>query len=296
MDGYCKETQTIFEYNGCYFHSHYGENYNAVKWAKTLEREKTLKEMGYNVESITSCQWHEDDRSQIWYATDNVPCTMMNIIDAVNSGELFGYAKLSLHVPEHLIPTYSDFPPIYKNTSIELEDIGVLMQKFCEDTGRTSGVKRTLISSMSGEGIVISTALMKKYLQMGLVIDDIDWILDYQPKKCFEWFRDMVINGRRKSDLDHNYAIIGDCLKTLGNAFYGGTLIDRKKHTSVTIVDENKIGNHIKSPMFKTLTELNDHFYEVENQEKQSSITLPFKLVSLYIPMRKFYSLSFGNF
>ena len=96
------------------------------------------------------------------------------------------------------------------------------MQRFCERTDRTGGVKRSLISSMIGENIVISTPLMKKYLDMGLVIDDIEWILDYQRSTCFEWFRDAVINARRKSDLDPEYAMIGECPKLLRNAFMVG--------------------------------------------------------------------------
>ena len=164
---------------------------------------------------------------------------MNDIINAVISGELFGYVKLSLHVPENLIPKFTDFPIIFKNTSIDLEDIGETMQKFCQDTNRTTGVKRALISSMFGKDIVISTPLMKKYLELGLVIDNIEWILDYQPNNCFEWFMNNVIDGRRTADLDPQYAIIGDCLKTLGNAFYGGTLINRRKYTSTTIVGEN---------------------------------------------------------
>ena len=82
---------------------------------------------------------------------------------------------------------------------------------------------------------------------MGLVIDDIDWILDYDGRCCYKWFRDKLIDGRRTVDLDPSYSIIEDCLKTRGNAFYGGNLIDGSKHTSVSIVDKEKIGNHTKS-------------------------------------------------
>ena len=64
---------------------------------------------------------------------------------------------------------------------------------------------------MFGENIVISTPLMKKYIEMGLAIDDIEWILDYQRSTCLECFGDEVINARQKSDLDPDYAMIGEC-------------------------------------------------------------------------------------
>ena len=75
--------------------------------------------------------------------------------------------------------------------------------------------------------------------------------------------------------MDPDYVIIGECLKTLGNAFYGGTLIDRTKHTSVRIVGEDRISNHISSPQFKTMVELNDNFYEVEKCRKSVKHNTP---------------------
>ena len=136
---------------------------------------------------------------------------MQDIINGVDSGEIFGFIKLSIHVPESDIPKYSEFPPIFKNSPIEIEDMGETMQKFCEETGRKTGVKRSLISSMKGENIVISTPLLKKYLDMKLVVDDVEWVLDYRPQECFKWFMDDVIHARRKPDLHPDYAIIGDC-------------------------------------------------------------------------------------
>ena len=68
---------------------------------------------------------------------------MEDIIQGVKCGEIFGFIKVSLHVPDDLIPKYSDFPPIYKNCAIDIEHIGETMQKFCEETKRTTGVKRS---------------------------------------------------------------------------------------------------------------------------------------------------------
>ena len=209
---------------------------------------------------------------------EDVPCTMQDIIEGVKSDEIFGFAKVSLHVPEDLVPRYSEFPPVFKNTSIEIDDMGETMQKFCEDTNRKTGVKRSLISSMKGENIVISTPLLKKYLEMQLIVDDLEWILDYCPKECFEWFMDDVIKARRMADLDRDFAIIGDCQKTLGNSFYGGTLIDRTKHKSVTFVEHERIRNHIRNPLFKTMIELNDGISEVTKSRKKVKHTSPIQI------------------
>ena len=136
---------------------------------KTLIREAELERLGYTVESITSRKWYQDTRSKIWHETEDTPCTIHDIISGIESDEIFGYIKLSIRVPDELIPKYSEFPPIFKDIEIKLEDIGPTMQEFCEATTRTTGVKRSLLSSMKGEGIVISTPLLKKYLIMGLI-------------------------------------------------------------------------------------------------------------------------------
>ena len=65
----------------------------------------------------------------------------------------------------------------WEETEIKLKHIGSHMQQFAQDIGRKTGVKRSLISSMSGKGIVILTPLFQKYIEMGLVCTDIEWIL-----------------------------------------------------------------------------------------------------------------------
>lgn len=50
--------KTIFEFYGCKFHGHNcGINYNYKLWQKKLQREKDLKELGYQIVSITECEW-----------------------------------------------------------------------------------------------------------------------------------------------------------------------------------------------------------------------------------------------
>ena len=95
------------------------------------------------------------------------------------------------------------------------------MQGFCRRTGRTNGIKRSLISSMHGEGLVILTPLVKWYMEKGLVITDIEWIQEYDPKSCFAHLQDGVIRDRRLADLDPNLKIKGERSKTLGNSWYG---------------------------------------------------------------------------
>ena len=58
VDGFDEENDTVYEFHGCYYHGHScGSNYNKQKWDKTLEREQFIREAGFNLVTITSCQW-----------------------------------------------------------------------------------------------------------------------------------------------------------------------------------------------------------------------------------------------
>ena len=43
VDGICEETNTVYEYHGCYHHGHCGKQYDASKWMKTLEGRSSTK-------------------------------------------------------------------------------------------------------------------------------------------------------------------------------------------------------------------------------------------------------------
>jgi hypothetical protein len=72
-DGYCKETNTIYEFHGTMWHgdprvykadkiSHIGIPFGDL-YQKTLKREKTIKEMGYNYKIIWEKDWNNIIRS-----------------------------------------------------------------------------------------------------------------------------------------------------------------------------------------------------------------------------------------
>ena len=124
----------MYEYYGCFSHSHCGDNKDHVRWQKTLDREDKLRNLGYNVVSITSCMW------QVYHASTNpvsqTPCSLADMISGIMSDESFGFVKCDLHTPEHLIPKFSEFPVIFKNVEIPISAIGEHIQEFCRKTTR----------------------------------------------------------------------------------------------------------------------------------------------------------------
>jgi G:T-mismatch repair DNA endonuclease (very short patch repair protein) len=76
VDGYDKVTNTVYEFNGCFFHGcpkcYNSEEINPrtghkMKYLhqKTIMKEKKLKELGYNVISVSECDFNPSEEIEI---------------------------------------------------------------------------------------------------------------------------------------------------------------------------------------------------------------------------------------
>ena len=131
---------TVYEFHGCYWHGHFcTSNYDKDKWSKTLERDQAIRDAGYQLETITSCEWLKMPESRNYYPPPEVEhetsdiqndqssdedITKESILDDVRNEKVFGFVKVDIRVPDDLISTFSEFPPIFKNTEITMNDIG----------------------------------------------------------------------------------------------------------------------------------------------------------------------------
>ena len=294
VDGYCEENNTVYEYLGCVFHGHC-KHHDPKRISETHTRKTTLENLGYNVEMIYGCEW---EKLGINSKPLNFPpiCTMKDVENAIMSGESFGFVKCDIHVPDDRIEYFSQFPPVFKNTEITMEDIGEHMQEYARSIQRTKCVDKALISSMKGEGLVLLTPLFKKYIEMGLICTNIEWILEYNPKRVFENFQNKVTNDRRKADLDPAYSIIGETSKTAGNCAYGKCCIDKTKHNSVSFVEEKNLDIHIQSPHFKSIEELEGNIHEVVKGKRKVVIDTPIIVANAVYSYAKLNLICFWEF
>ena len=305
VDGYDESTRTVYEYHGCFWHKHFCHaGYDAEVWNNTLQRERTIRDLGYNVISITSCVWKKMPESKDWYRpTPTVPTTTVpaktqdEILDDVRNEVIEGFAVYSVHVPDEKKARFSEFPPIFKNCEITIADIGEHMQEFCRHTTRKTGVKRSLISSMYGENILTHTALLKQYLDMGLIVTNVETVIVYNGKKVFDWFMKEVCQDRRRADLGgEEYQVKGDASKLKGNCGYGRTLMDKSKHTRVSFVKERNLPNQVNNPLFKHYDELNEEMFEVEKMKKKVMLDLPTQIGIAVFSYAKLRLIQFWDF
>ena len=295
VDGYCEKTNTVYEFLGCYFHGHSCDpNNRHAEWENTLARLQKFRDLGYNVEPITSCEWEKYEMEVS--GAPPVLTTEKDIQNGIISGEIFGIVKCDIKVPESLIDFFSPFPPIFKNTEIPLSEIGEHMQAYARSIQREKGVEKALISSMYGKDMILLTPLFKKYIQMGLICTNIEWVLEYHPKRVFEWFVDEVVQDRRMADLDKSFAIKGETSKTAGNCCYGKCCIDKSKHNTVCFCEEENLDRHIQDPLFKSMEELNDGIYEVVKGKRKVILDTPLQVGIAVYSYAKLSLLCFWEF
>ena len=141
------------------------------------------------------------DKSYLYPTEDKYRMTEKQILDYVKDGSLFGVVECDIEVPAHLKPHFSEMPPIFKNITVTKSDIGDYMKEFLEEAKQDFKDTRYLIGSMFGQKILLTTPLLKWYLEHGLVVTNIYQIVQFAPKKCFKAFADQISADRRAGEL-----------------------------------------------------------------------------------------------
>ena len=83
------------------------------------------------------------------------------LINIIKRGVLFGFVECDIKVPDHLRSHFEEMTLIFKNTEVQLKDIGKFMEKFVHDHKINQAPRRLLIGSYFGEKICLATPLVK---------------------------------------------------------------------------------------------------------------------------------------
>lgn len=255
----------------------------------------------------------------LWALSCDMPCGNLKktVIDSleeersliadVKSGKFFGFLEVDLNVPVNLYDKFSEFPPIFKNDTITSDKLGVYMTQLRSKLKKPMPEKgeRKLISSFTGEQILIYSPLLKWYLKHGLVVSKIHSVIKATPNKIFKGFTDIVSNARRDGDTDKSKAIIAEQMKLVGNSSFGRTGMDKTRHTSTKYIEDIfKAKKKVNSWLFRDLNEINsspintpedekDVVFEVKSGKKVISQDCPIQIASAVYQLAKLRMLEF---
>ena len=236
-----------------------------VKWECEIRQEPDFQ-------TFLSTHRHSERKSRIM--TENV------ILKRIIDGSLFGCVECDVEVPSHLTEKFSEFPPFFKNSDIPFRLHGDHMKSYARSRGMSeSGSVRNLISSLQGEGMLLTTPLIHWYIEHGLRIHNIKRVIQYQPQTCFSNFAQEVSAARLEGAKDPPKEILAQTFKLWGNSAYGRTVMRKDRHTNVSYVDDSEVDSKILDPKFKKAEMLSDEFYRVEQLKQNVTFDLPVQVV-----------------
>ena len=190
------------------------------------QRRQWFEGKGYNVVVMHECQWKTrvsgNPAIQDFVQKRHHPCEKYGrlneeqLINMIKRGVLFGFVECDIKVPDHLRSHFEEMTPVFKNTEVQLEDIGEFMEKFAHGHKISQAPRRLLIGSCFGEKICRATPLVKWYLEHGLIITRIYKVVEYTPVAAFKDFTVEVANACLQGDSDQRYALIAELMKLIG--------------------------------------------------------------------------------
>ena len=202
-----------------------------------------------------------------------------DIVRMINDDELFGVAKVDILTPDWLKPMLDEFPAIFKNCLVGREDISPLMRAYCERLNKLRKPAKMLISSHKADQILLITPLIKYYLQLGLKVTKVHYVVHFPDHKpCFKEFADQVTNARREGDRNPDTALLADTYKLKGNSVYGKCCTNKEKQTETVYANGFRATYLVNQKRFKMLRKIDQDLYEVELYKKKHVFDLPLHL------------------
>jgi G:T-mismatch repair DNA endonuclease (very short patch repair protein) len=296
VDGFCSATNTVYQFHGCFWHGHPCYKTGGIEihpkkggkmkdiYADTLEKDKYLRHLGYEVRSMWECQWEEKvnctPEIKAWlrvffsamYPSTKKVGDLETAVESIRDGSFFGFVECDISVPEELKEKFSEMGPVFKNVDVCREDLSEHMREFAESNDYLNRPQRMLIGSLFGEKILLLSGLARWYLEHGLVITKIYQMIDYVARKAFAPFCESVSNARRMGDVDPDLELLASTSKLVGNSAYGKTITNKEKHRQVKYVDgEAETSARIRKNNFVSLDEIDRDFYEIVSHKPSVS-------------------------
>ena len=272
----------------------YNESTN--QWTVSDEK-KVKKIVGFDANAL-----------YLWALSQNMPCGEMKLIETddmettlnqIKNGTLFGFAEVDIHTPTTLYNKFGEFPPIFRNDTIKEDQLGDYMKQVRKDLDKPVDEKnKKLISSYTGEKILLYTPLLKWYLDHGLVVTKIHSFIKATANNPFKTFTEKVSDNRREGDKDKSKTIIAEAWKLTGNSAFGRTGMDKNRHVSTKYVDDiYKAKRKVNNWLFRDLNEIEceggSTVFECSSGKKQIKQNCPLQVASAVYQLAKLRMLEF---
>lgn len=295
----------IYEYQGCLIHGHENctiyrklgndarlEAKRKIRYKNTMAKIAFYEKMGYVVRFIWQCQWetlvNRKFRGVYKFIEKNLPpfyCKLyesgakkrellkelenINFVeDLIKKGResIFGFVQVDIEVPPEKYNKFHEMPPLFCREEID--------PRFHDPSADPPGDKKLptyLIPALAGEKMLLSTDLLKLYLELGLRITKVHCIYEFIPQKCFEGFVKAVTEGRKNGDrpgVSKGVKLKSLFMKLTGNAGYGGLIMSKNNHENVKFCFTKYRANlEWQKPLYSGSDNISDTLCEVRSKK-----------------------------
>ena len=220
--------------------------------------------------------------------------TEKQLLNAVMKEELFGFLEVDVHVPDELFHIFEEMSPIFCNADVGFKDIGPYMQQYICERNMSTNPRKLLVGAMSAKKILLSSPLLRWYLQHGLIVTKIYQVIEFTPLRCFRNFVNQVSDARRAGDVAPEQGIIADTMKLIGNSGYGSLIMDKEKHQDIKYIQgQGKTQLKMNDPLFRKCNNIGQDLFEIELAKRKIKMDLPIQLGYHILQLAKLRMLQF---
>ena len=128
---------------------------------------------------------------------DETKITEDLILENIRNGKFFGMIRADVQTPPDVIEKYEhlNFPLIFRKCVITEDMLGEKMKNLAK-VGKKDFPKETRTLTWNAADLILTTPTVKQYLELGMVISNITWAVEYKPTKPFTNFVDGMVQVR----------------------------------------------------------------------------------------------------
>ena len=326
VDGFETSSKTIYEFLGDWYHGNpdlkVREKYKKQQLKRynvTMDRLSFLRSQGYTVVYIWESEYRAmlrcnqemtrfvKDRHPLFYRKYPGQVSKERIIEGIVNDELFGFVEVDIGVVErwqdaeykpytNLNPYeyMREHSPIYCTSEIPFNKVGEKMQLHAKMHNLSQKSRYLLVGGMKAEKILLFTPLLKWYILHGLKVTNVYQVIEYSRMACFKSFVKQVTEARREGDNQPSLSVMALLMKLIGNAAFGGTIMNKQKHKQTKYVQgSKKVRLAINNPRFEKLDEIDANFFEVEFRKSTITLDNPLQLGLAILNYAKLHMVSF---
>ena len=237
----------------------------------TIKKREFLLNEGYEVVSIFSCEWSKQQKEKrvkdVLIATGGEDCTLYPktclpksgvttpvLIQKVKDGQFHGLLKVDIYLEEPWATKYEFFPFFCQNQLVYRENLSPEMQRICKVNGALKRPSKQLVSTSNAKSLILTSELLKWYLNHHAKVDHVHWCLEYKKAPVFRDKIEKMVEWRRASINDKNLKAQADCAKLLSNSSIGKTGEDVSRHKNTKICGISQVHKYVDTKKFLDAT------------------------------------------